>query len=148
MAGTVLSQGQVHILRQAQHFRKVLYKFRSRRSTFARSGTDFMAGEVLSQGQVRSSGQVQHFRKVRLFRGPPPSPMKLEEDRRGHDSARGALISVNILKTSRGLGGASTKGDDDRRSDVSTKGGDDRRSDDSTEGALSSAKQTSRQPPP
>ena len=50
MAGAALSQrrrnafaGQVQISRQAQHFRKVRYKFRGRRGTFARSGTDFLA---------------------------------------------------------------------------------------------------------
>ena len=78
---------------QAQHFRKVKYRFRGRRSTFARSSIDFVAGAALSQGQVpkirgrrstfaRSSTkfvagaslsqgqvqnlwQVQHFRKVK-----------------------------------------------------------------------------------
>ena len=37
VAGASLSQGQVHISWRAQHFRKVKYRFRGRRSTFARS---------------------------------------------------------------------------------------------------------------
>ena len=36
VAGAALSQGQVWISWQAQHFRKVKYRFRGRRSTFAR----------------------------------------------------------------------------------------------------------------
>ena len=36
VAGAALSQGQVSISWQAQHFRKVKYKIRGRRSTFAR----------------------------------------------------------------------------------------------------------------
>ena len=35
VAGAALSQGQVSISWQAQHFRKVKYRFRGRRSTFA-----------------------------------------------------------------------------------------------------------------
>ena len=46
-------------------FPKVRYRFRDRRSTFARAGTDFVASAALSQGQVRISWQAQHFRKVR-----------------------------------------------------------------------------------
>ena len=68
MAGAALSQGrhnafagQVQISQQAQHFRKVRYRFRGRRSTFARSGTDFVAGAILSEGQVQISQQTQHF---------------------------------------------------------------------------------------
>ena len=47
MAGAALSQGAVKISRQAQHFRKVRYRFRGRRNTFGRSGTDFAAGAAL-----------------------------------------------------------------------------------------------------
>ena len=72
MAGAAHSQGrrnafagQVQISRQAQHFRKVRDTFCSRRSTFARSGTDFVAGAILSEGQVQISQQAQHFSKVR-----------------------------------------------------------------------------------
>ena len=55
---------------QAQHFNKVKYRFRGRRSTFARSITDFVAGAALSQGQVQIPWQGQHFRKVKYrFRG-------------------------------------------------------------------------------
>ena len=61
MAGAALAQGQVHISWQAQHFRKVKYRFRGRRSTFARSNI----GAAPSQGQVQISWQAQHFRKVR-----------------------------------------------------------------------------------
>ena len=68
-------EGQEQISQQAQHFRKVRYrfaagagfrkvrsKFRGRRSTFAR-GTNFAAGAALSQGTVQSLTQAQHFRK-------------------------------------------------------------------------------------
>ena len=65
MASAALSQGQVEISWQAQHFRKVKYRFRGRRSTFARSSRDFVAGAALSQGQVNISWQAQHFRKVK-----------------------------------------------------------------------------------
>ena len=163
-AGAALSQGEVQtswqaqyfrkarctFVRQAQHFRKVLCRFHGRRSAFARTG----------RCSTFAPRQAQHFRKVRLLRGRrsafagglgggrPP-----HDARRCDDSARGALISVNIPQTSRGVGGgrqpphdvrrsdASTKGDDDRRmfeEAVSTKGVDDRRSDDSTKGPLSS----------
>ena len=44
MAGTILSQGQAQISWQVQHFRKARYRFRGRRSTVARLGTDFVAG--------------------------------------------------------------------------------------------------------
>ena len=50
MAGATLSQGQVQISWQAQHFRK-----------------DFAAGAALSQGQRQSSWQAQHFVKIRSF---------------------------------------------------------------------------------
>ena len=84
VAGAALSQSQVQISWQGQHFRKV--RSRSRRSTFARSGTDFVsgaarlqgrrstftrsntqfvAGAELSHGRAQSSWQAQHFRKVR-----------------------------------------------------------------------------------
>ena len=78
MAGAALSQGQVQISWQAQHFRKdgadfvagamlsqVGYRFRGRRSTFARSGAEFVAGAVLLQDQVQTSWQAQYFREVR-----------------------------------------------------------------------------------
>ena len=62
MAGAALSQGrrnafegQVQISRQAQHVRKVRYRFRGRRRTFAKSGTDFVARAILSEGQVQIS---------------------------------------------------------------------------------------------
>ena len=65
VAGAALSQGQVSISWQAQHFRKVKYKIRGRRITFARSSTEFVAGAALSQGQVQNSWHAQHFRKVK-----------------------------------------------------------------------------------
>ena len=65
VAGAALSQGQVSISWQAQHFRKVKCQIRGRRSTFARSSTKFVAGASLSQGQVQNLWQVQHFRKVK-----------------------------------------------------------------------------------
>ena len=43
---------------------QVRYRFRGRRSAFARRGADFAAGAALSQGQVRISWQAQYFRKV------------------------------------------------------------------------------------
>ena len=64
VAGPALSIGQVQISWQVQHFRKVKYRFRGRRSTFARSSKDFVAGAAFSPGQVQNSRQVQHFRKV------------------------------------------------------------------------------------
>ena len=39
-----LPQGQLQISWQAQHFRKVRYRFRGRRSTFTQSSTVFAAG--------------------------------------------------------------------------------------------------------
>ena len=72
VAGEALSQGQVQISWHARHFRKVVamlsqvrYKFRGRRSAFAKCGTDFAAGAALSQGHVQISWQAQYFRKVR-----------------------------------------------------------------------------------
>ena len=65
MAGAALSQGQVPNSWQAQHFRKVKYKIRGRRITFARSSTEFVAGVALSQGQVQILWQAQHFSKVK-----------------------------------------------------------------------------------
>ena len=52
-------------LLQISGVRKVRYRFRSRRSTLARSGTDFVAGAILLEGQVQISQQAQHFCKVR-----------------------------------------------------------------------------------
>ena len=70
MAGAALSQAQVQLSWQAQHFCKVKYKFGGRRSTFAKSKTNFLAGATLSQGQVQLSWQAQRFRKVKYrFRG-------------------------------------------------------------------------------
>ena len=40
---------------QAQHFRKVRYRFRGRHSTFARSSAEFVAGAALSTGRVEIS---------------------------------------------------------------------------------------------
>ena len=48
-----------------ENFRKVKYRFRSRRSTFARSKAKFVAGAAFSQGQVQNSWQAHHFRKVK-----------------------------------------------------------------------------------
>ena len=70
VAGATLSQGQIHILRQVRHFRKVKHRFRGRRSTFTRSCTYFVAGAALSQGQAQISWQAHHFRKVKcIIRG-------------------------------------------------------------------------------
>ena len=67
MAGAALSQGQVQISWQAQHFREAKYRLRGRRSifarAFARSSTDCVAGAVLWQGQVQISWQAQRFRE-------------------------------------------------------------------------------------
>ena len=75
VAGAALSQGQVQISWQAQHFRKdgadflagamlsqVRYRFHGRRSTFARSGTEFVAGAGLLQDQAQTPWQEQYFR--------------------------------------------------------------------------------------
>ena len=62
---------------QAQHFGEVggdfvagaalfsRFELRGRRSTFERSGADFVPGAALSQGQVHISWLAQHFRKVK-----------------------------------------------------------------------------------
>ena len=55
VAGAALSKGQVQISWQAQRFRKAKYRFRGRRSTFARSSKGFVAGAALSQGRVEIS---------------------------------------------------------------------------------------------
>ena len=92
VAGASLSQGQVSISWQAQHFRKVKCQIRGTRSSFARSSTKlwqahhfrkvkyricgrcstfarssakFVARAVLSQGQVQILWQAQHFSKVK-----------------------------------------------------------------------------------
>ena len=78
VVGAALSQGEVQISWQAQHFRKSKdrfcgkrrYRFRGRHSTFAKPSTDFVAGAAFSQGQVHISWQGQHLRKVKYrFRG-------------------------------------------------------------------------------
>ena len=136
MAGTVLSQGQVHICaavaalsqgtvqisRQAQHFRR--YRFHGRRNTFPRSGTKFVEGAALShRGRRSTCARCDYFAAgAALSQGGSPP-----DARRCDDSARGALISVNILQTSRGVGGGGSPPHDVRRSDASTKGDDDRR---------------------
>ena len=51
-AGAALFQSQVQISWQTQHFRKFRNIFHGKRSTFARSGTDFAASAALSQGQL------------------------------------------------------------------------------------------------
>ena len=112
MAREALSQGSWH----ARHFRKVgamlsqvvRSRFRGRRNTFVRSGTEFAAGAALAK-------------KIAA---------------RSDDSAKGAVISVSILKISGGVGGGGSPPHDARRSDDSTKGDEDRRGDDSAKGAL------------
>ena len=60
MAGAALSQGEVQISWQAQHFRKVNFS----------QGLNCVAGAALSKGQVQISWQAQHFRQVKYtFRG-------------------------------------------------------------------------------
>ena len=54
MAGAALLQGRVF----------PSLELRDRRSTFARSRTDFVAGAAL-EGQVQLSWQGHHFRKVK-----------------------------------------------------------------------------------
>ena len=64
MAGAALSRGRVFArieLRGRRSLGNVRYRFRGRRSTFARSGADFVAGVALSQGQVQSSRQAQQI---------------------------------------------------------------------------------------
>ena len=63
-SGAALSQGQVHISRQAQRFDKVRRRSRGRRGALTRSGADFVAGAALSQGQVQISWQENHCCKV------------------------------------------------------------------------------------
>ena len=72
MAGAALSQGQVQISSQAQHFHKVKCRFRGRRS-----------------GQVQISRQGQHFRKVKcIFHG-----RRIAFARSSTDIAAGAALS-------------------------------------------------------
>ena len=125
-AGAALSQGAVQISWQSQYFRKVRYRFRSRRGTFARSGTDsrqvqyfrkvrfrfcgrrstfarganFAAGAALSQGTVQSLTQAQHSISGGV------GGAAAHDVRGSEDSTRGALSSVSILQISRGVGGA------------------------------------------
>ena len=51
------------LARQRRGFARI--ELCGRRSTFERSGADFVAGAVLSQGRVQISSQEQHFRKAR-----------------------------------------------------------------------------------
>ena len=60
VAGAALSQGEVQISWQAQHFRKVKFF----------QGLNCVAGAALSWGRVQISWQAQHFRKIKYrFRG-------------------------------------------------------------------------------
>ena len=65
MAGAALSQGQVQNSWHAQHFRKVKCEKRGRRSTFARSSTDFVAGAALLHGQLSQPGLENRNFEVR-----------------------------------------------------------------------------------
>ena len=65
VAGATLSQAQLQILWQAQHFCKLNCRFRGRRNTFASSIADFVAGATLSQAQLQISWRAQHFRGVK-----------------------------------------------------------------------------------
>ena len=86
MAGAALSQGQVQISWQAQHYRKAGYRFRGRhntfarsstvcggrstfarlgtRDTFARSSTDFVAGAVFRDRRYDSTLQLQNRQEL------------------------------------------------------------------------------------
>ena len=130
VAGAALSQSQVYISRQAQHFCKVKHRCRGTRSTFARPSTDFVAagkdfvagtsafaksgavfvtGAALSQGQVQISWQAQHFRKVKYrYRGRRCSFASLGADFvRGRFRGRGVL---HELKKRRWLRQATRRG--------------------------------------
>ena len=68
VAGASLSQGQVQILWQAQHFREVKHRFRGRRSTFARSTfaagarkSQLLSAKVVSEVNFRSWGLKSTF---------------------------------------------------------------------------------------
>ena len=81
----------------AQHFCKVRYRLCGRRSTFARSGTDFAASAALSQGTAQISRQAQHFRKARRrFRG-----RRSTFARSGTDFVAGAALSQGQVPISR-----------------------------------------------
>ena len=94
MARAELSQGrrnafagEVQISRQAQRFRKVRYRFRGRRRTFARSGADFVAGAILSEGQTdfaADAALLQGEGQIRTFA------------RCGPDFAAGAALSQEV----------------------------------------------------
>ena len=96
VAGAALSKGQVQISWQAQHFRKVKYSFRGRRSTFARSSKDFVAGAAFSPGQVQNSWQVKHFRKIKCRMRDRRSILA----RSGVDFVAGAALSQGQVKIS------------------------------------------------
>ena len=86
MAGAALLQGQV----------SPRIELRGRRSTFARSGADFVAGAALSQGQVQISWQAQHFRKVKCrIRGRCSTFAGSSKD----SVARAALSQGQLLST-------------------------------------------------
>ena len=87
MAGAELSQGQVQISWQAQHFRKVKFS----------QGLNGVAGAALSKGQVQVSWQAQHFRKVKYrFRG-----RRITFARSSKDFAAGASLSQGQVQISR-----------------------------------------------
>ena len=72
---------------------QVRCRYRGRRSTFARCGTDFAAGAALPQGKVQISWQLQDFRKVRsTFRG------KRSTFARGTNFAAGAALSQGAVR--------------------------------------------------
>ena len=60
MAGATLSQGQAHILWQARHFRKVKYRPRGVRITFARSCANSWQAQHF-QGYVQIVWQARPF---------------------------------------------------------------------------------------
>ena len=94
MAGAILSEGQVQISQQAQHFSKVRYRF--------------AAGAAFSQGAVQISRQAQHFRKVRSrFRGRRNTVARCGPDfaagvntfARGTNFAAGAALSQGTVQS-------------------------------------------------
>ena len=163
MTGTVLSQGTVQIL-QGQHFRKAWYRegagaaasqgqvqISCGRSTFARSGTEFVAGAALSHRGRRSTfARGAAFKVGYRFRGRHSTFARY-----GTDFTAGAALSQSTVQISRQAQysrkvryrfrgrcrtfarcGTNSLPHDARRSDGSTKGDDDRRSDDSARAHL------------
>ena len=122
VAGKALSRGQVQISWHVRHFRKVgamlsqvRYRFRGRRSAFARCGTDFAAGAALSQGPgtdfvagaILSEGQTDFAAGVALLQGAVQISRQAQHFRK-RCQFRGRRRRRRSIKSAGGLGGRQT----------------------------------------